>query len=301
MALDRGPDRARQQTSPEKDGAAGQMIGNAEIRVVGSPGEVQRHRSEDKKLDRSDRPGESRKREIEPQGRENDEEKIEQRGPCPENDGGGEIAGEEIEQQRWETCLDQRRSYSARRPENSDRGGARREQAGREQLIGDEGGEGRERRAHREFGRDRSTSRSPGRKSTAQQDQDKNERLHDGQVEHTAPLADENFPIQEPLKRRVRRVRRLDHLHPSLAVGEAAKQSRRIHRLRARPPLPTKDVNRGEPLRRGQSGKEKGRPARPPFAVSADANAVSRNSTSRTRPDAAPSRSAWTSAILSSI
>ena len=86
MALDRRSDGAGQQAGCEKDGAARQMIADAEVRVVGSPAEVQRDRGEGEELDRGDRSGEGRKRKIEPQGRENDEEKIEQRRPCAEDD-----------------------------------------------------------------------------------------------------------------------------------------------------------------------------------------------------------------------
>ena len=67
----------------------------------------------------------------------------------------------------------------------------------------------------------------------------------------------------------------------------ARRQLRRQGRNEARAPM--------------RASTEKGRPDGPPFAVSPEVECVSTNSTCRTRPDAASSRSDATSAILSSI
>ena len=188
MALDRRSDIAGQQAGCEKDGAARQMIADAEVRVLASPLEMQDDHGEDEELDRGDRSGEGRKLEVEPQGRENDEEKIEQRGPRPENGRREEISGEEIEQHRRKACFDERVHVATDHRKISTATNEDREQAGREQFVGDEG---RERRR-------RCTDREPividrpdeaGGECRGQEDQNEDESLERGQDEHAPPLA----------------------------------------------------------------------------------------------------------------
>src|SRR6202011_977220 len=95
-----------------------------------------------------DRAGEGRKRKIEPQGRENDEKKIEQRRPCPENDHRrGQISGQEIEQQGRKAGLDERVRIAAPSRKVSTSAKKDRDHAGGEQFVDDEGRERRQRRA----------------------------------------------------------------------------------------------------------------------------------------------------------
>ena len=144
MALDRRSGIAGQQARCEKDGAARQMIADAEVRVLGLPAEMQRDESEHEELDRGDRARERRKREIKPQSRENDEKKIEQRRPRAENDGGRrQISGEEIEQHGRKAGLDQRVRIAAENRKVSTATKKDRDHAGGEQFVDNEGRERR--------------------------------------------------------------------------------------------------------------------------------------------------------------
>ena len=214
MALDRRADEAGQEPRREQDGAARQMIADVEVRVLGSPAEMQGEEGEREKLDRGDRAGEGRKPEIEPQSRENDEEKIEQGRPGAEDDGGrGHVSCEKIEKHRWEARFDERVRIAPEDRKISPATKKDREHASREQFVGDEGRERRQRRAHREpvvIERPDET----GRERHRHQDQGENESLQGGQNEHAPPLADEDLAVQQLLKRRVGRVRGIAHFDP---------------------------------------------------------------------------------------
>ena len=88
MALDCRPDEAGQKARRKQDRAARQMIADVEVEVPGSPAERQNEQGKREKLDGGDRAREGRKPEIEPQRRENDEQKIKRDRPGAE-DGGG--------------------------------------------------------------------------------------------------------------------------------------------------------------------------------------------------------------------
>ena len=70
-----------------------------------------------------------------------------------------------------------------------------REQARREQLVGDEGRERRQRRAHRQsVVIDRPDE--AGSERRRQEDQGENESQQRGQNEHAPPLAEQNLAVQ---------------------------------------------------------------------------------------------------------
>src|SRR5574337_619973 len=213
MALDRRPDIAGQEAGREKDGAARQMIADAEVRVFGSPAKMQDDGGEGEEFDRGDRSRERRKRKIKPQGRENDKEKIEERRPRPKNDGGREISGEEIEQHCRKACFNERIHVAPEDRKISTATEEDREQAGGEQFVGDEGGERRQPCVHREpLAINR--PHEAGSERRRQEDQDENESLQEGQDQHAPPLADENLAVQEALKGRGGVVWRFVHLDP---------------------------------------------------------------------------------------
>ena len=127
--------------------------------------------------------------------------------------GEDEISGEEIEQHGRKARLDERVHVAAEERKVSAATKKDREHAGREQLVGDEGRERRERGALGEpVVIDRpDEARGEGH---GEKDQDENESLHAGQDEHAPPLARENLAVQEALKRRVVRVSGIVHLDP---------------------------------------------------------------------------------------
>ncbi len=89
--------------------------------VLGLPAEMQRDESEHEELDRGDGARERRESKIKPQGRENDEKKIEERRPRAKNDGGRrQISGEEIEQHGRKAGLDERVRIAAENRESFD-------------------------------------------------------------------------------------------------------------------------------------------------------------------------------------
>src|ERR1700734_361788 len=109
MALDRRSHISGQEARSEKHRAARRMISDAQARLLGLPAKMQREESEREDLDRGDRAGEGRKRKVEPQSRENDEQVIKQRRPRAENEVGlGQISGEEIEQHGRKAGLEER-------------------------------------------------------------------------------------------------------------------------------------------------------------------------------------------------
>ena len=188
------------------------MIADAEVWVLGLPVEVQGDQGEDEELDRGDRTGEGRKRKIQPQGRENDEEKIEKRRPCAENDGGrGQISCEEKEQHGRKARFDERVRVAREDRIISTAAKENRDQAGREQFVGDEGRERRQGGALREsIVIDRPDE--AGGERRGQEDQNEDEGLQAGQDEHAPPLADENLAVEQALKRRVGGVSGIGHL-----------------------------------------------------------------------------------------
>src|SRR5277367_6366959 len=143
-------------------------------------------------LDRGDRSREGRKLKVEPQSRENNEEKIEQRGPRPENGGREEISGEEIEQHRRKACFDERIHVAPKNRKISTATNEDREQTGGEQFIGDEGRERRQRRADREaIVIDRPDE--AGDECRGNENQNEDESLQGGKDQHAPPLAQENL------------------------------------------------------------------------------------------------------------
>ena len=144
--------------------------------------------------------------------RKNDEEKIEKRWPCAEYDGGrGQISCEQKEQHGRKARFDERVRVASEDRVISTTTKENRDQAGREQFVGDEGRERRQGGVLRELVVIDRPDEAGGERCD-QEDQNEDEGLQASQDEHAPPLADENLAVEQALKRRLGRVSGIGHL-----------------------------------------------------------------------------------------